>query len=110
MRNKIAWILSAACACLLLGCSKPPDAPNTLPPSLMLDDILYYYTGEEVSVEIDEASIIGTVSSTVPLSELPNKNGQSNMNILGCSYAQHEENFVVFMEEKWMLFERIDTE
>ncbi len=109
IKNKILWILFSVCACLLFGCSKAPDTPNTLPPALMIDDVLYYYTGKEVSVNIDEESIIGTIASTVPLSELPSENGQSNMNISGCSYAPFEENFVVRMEEKWMLFERRDA-
>ena len=106
--------LSVAGACLLFGCSQPQDIPNTpnaLPPSLLIDNVLYYYTGEEVPVEIDEASIMGIVTSTVPLSEMPIENGQSNMTpILGCSYAPYEGNFVVLIEEEWMLFEARDID
>ncbi len=112
MSKKIVLILAAACACLLFGCHKPPSsAPNTLPPALMIDDVLYYYTGEEAPVEIAEDSIMGTVTSAVSLSEMPTKNGQSNMTpLLGCSYALYEERIVVLMEEKWMLFETRDID
>ena len=78
MKKKLV-LLFVACACLLMGCSTPPSAANTLPPSLMINDVLYFYTGEEVSGEIDEDLIAGAITSTVPLTEMPTENGQSNM-------------------------------
>ena len=112
MNKKIYFILAVACACLLLGCHKPlSSTPNTLPPALMIDDVLYYYTGDEAPVEIDEDLIMGTITSTVSLTEMPTENGQSNMTpLLGCSYAPYEENFVVLMEENWLIFEIRDID
>jgi hypothetical protein len=114
MNKRIAlFILAVVCACLA-GCGKPaptPAVPNALPPSLMLDEVLYYYTGNAVSEEMDEDASMGTIASTVPLSEMPTENGQTNMtHLLGCPYAQYGENVVVLMEEQWMLFETRDTD
>ena len=52
MKIKPLLILAAACACLLLGCSRPPDTKNALSPSVMVNDELYYYTGKEAAAEI----------------------------------------------------------
>ena len=112
MHTKFGLLLAVACACFFLGCSDPnPSTPNTLPPCLMIDDILYYYTGEAVPTQIEEASILGSVTSTVPLTELPTKHEQSNMApILNCPYAKYEESIVVLMEENWILFETRETD
>lgn len=77
----------------------------------MIDDVLYYYTGREVPIEIDEESILEIITSTVSLTEMPAENGQPNMTpLLDCPYAKHEENIAVLMEETWMLFETRDVD
>ena len=112
VNKKIGLILAVTCTCLLLGCCTPvPSTPNTLPPCIMVDDVLYYYTGREIPDEIDEDSILGIITSTVSLTEMPTENGQSNMtSLLDCPYAKHEEKIAVLMEEKWMLFETRDID
>lgn len=108
MKKAFILLLSIACTCLLIGCQGSPTAPNTLPPTIMVDDVLYYYTGNEISAEIDESAIIGKVESSVSLTKLPEKNGESNIAAEGSPYARYEDDIVVLMNEEWVLFELRD--
>ncbi len=57
MKIKPLLILAAACACLLLGCSRPPDTPNALSPSVMVNDELYFYADKEFTAKIKLAEL-----------------------------------------------------
>lgn len=75
-------------------------------PMIMVNGILYLETGKQVPVEIDDSAIIGEISSLVDQSEKPTEEGQSNVGSLGSKYAYYEENIVVLINNKWVLFIR----
>lgn len=67
---------------------------------------LYLDTGKQVSVEVDDSVIIGEINSSVDQSEKPTEEGQSNFGSIGSKYAYYEENIVVLINNKWILFEK----
>lgn len=91
-------------------------APNTPPPAFMLDDILYYSTGREVSIEVDEADYLGRTIS-IDISEFPSKNGQANILFESAPYVKYQEGIVILFDtdldgtDEWTLYEtRISSE
>ncbi len=103
-------------SCIILlfgvgGCGmKDPDpaTPNAQPPSIMVNNTLYFSTGIAKSIEIDEAEYLGRISSVVNISQLPTENGQANIPFENAPYAEHEECLVVLMGKEWILFETRD--
>jgi len=84
-----------------------PDSPNTLPPSVMLNDIIYINSGINISDEIEESKIIGYITSVVPLTEWPAKNGETNFaQLKDAPYAEYEDGIVVWWgyDVGWRLF------
>ena len=75
-------------------------------PMVMANGMLYLDTGKHVPVEINDSAIIGEISSSVDQSEKPTKEGQTNFGSIGSKYAHYEENIVVLINNKWILFER----
>jgi len=75
-------------------------------PMIMVNGMLYLDTGKHVLVEINDSAIIGEISSSVDQSEKPTKEGQTNFGSIGSKYAYYEENIVVLINNKWILFER----
>ena len=92
---------------LLAGCARKPEpeAPNAMRPSVMHEGVLYSTTGKQLPAEVDESAIVGYVTSTVPLSQLPTENGQSNCGNLGAPYAVTSDGFLVLVDHEWTLFE-----
>ena len=86
------------------------ETPNAQPPSIMMDNILYYSTGNEISIDIDEADYLGRITSVVKITQLPTENGQANIPFEDAPYAKYEEGLVVLMDEKWILFEIRDDD
>ena len=90
-------------------------APNTPPPAFMLNDILYYSTGREIYIEVDEADYLGrTISSS--LSELPSKNGEANLVFDGAPYVKYKEGYAILMDtdldgtDEWIRYEAREPE
>ena len=81
----------------------PP--PSTLPPSIMVDDVLYYLAGYTVAIDVKEDEYLGLITSTVSLSFMPSKNGQSNYAPKGAPYVKYEDGMAVFMDDSWIYFE-----
>lgn len=75
-------------------------------PMVMVNGMLYLDTGKHVPVEINDSAIIGEIRSSVDLSEKPTEEGQTNFGSIGSKYAYYEENIVIFINNKWVLFER----
>lgn len=78
-------------------------------PMVMVNGMLYLDTGKHVPVEINDSAIIGEISSSVDQSEKPAKEGQTNFGSIGSKYAYYEENIVVLINNKWVLFEKEDN-
>lgn len=90
---------------LITGCAKEstPEIPNTMPPSVMIDGQLYQTTGRQMPIEV-EPSVMEELSETVPSSQLPCKDGQSNWDEATVKYAFVEDGLVVLLGNEWTLF------
>ncbi len=90
--------------------SKPvAEIPNTMPPSIMIDEELYSTTGEQMVIEPDE-SVIKTTTSVIKGTELPSKDGQINFPVeKNTKYAKIndiEGYVVVLMDSEWVRFNK----
>ncbi len=104
----IALLVVAAVIAGLMTNPKPKSEAVTwdLKPMIMVNGELYLDTGKEMPSEIDESAIIGKVVSSVDGTEKPTEDGQTNFGLVGAEYARFEDNIVVFMNNKWFLFEK----
>ena len=82
-----------------------PDTPNAMVPSIMYKGGLYRTTGKAIPAEVDESAIVGEISSVVPLSQLPSKDGEANFGQIGDPYAITSDGLLVIMNHEWVLFE-----
>ena len=82
-----------------------PDTPNAMVPSIMYEGSLYRTTGKAIPVEVDESAIVGEISSVVPLSQLPSKDGEANFGQIGAPYAISSDGLLVIMNHEWVIFE-----
>jgi len=90
----------------LLNTTQPP---STYLPSVIIDDQMYYFCGYKIGdIEIGESDIAGTIMSTVPLSSRPTKNDEANFNVQDMPYAKYEKGYVVFWNDEWSYFVKID--
>ena len=81
------------------------DGDNDLPQgAIMVNGVIYLNTGYEVPVGIDEGDIIGKITSTVKFYETLTENGQADFEAKGAKYAQCEDDIVVLINNKWILF------
>ncbi len=107
----VRLLLIVSCVYLILfgavGCDKKDvaETPNAKPPSIMVDNVLYYSTGKEIPAEIDEADYLGRITSIVSISQLPTQNNQANIPFEDAPYAKYGDGIVVLMNEEWTLFE-----
>ena len=106
MRRQFAVILLLISILSLSGCHKEPSTPNALRPSIMYNGEIYCSTGKQMPGEVAEDAIIGEITSTVPLSQWPEEDGQANFDILGAAYANTSDGIVVFIDNEWTLFEK----
>ena len=100
-------IVAFLCFALLNGCAKPDiekiprsDMPQK---AVMVDDTLYYYTGQKV--ELLRCGVMdGKIVETVPVTELPTENNHSNFGT-DYEYQYVDENHIdVVMEDGWIRF------
>ncbi|MBE5966653.1 MAG: hypothetical protein E7255_06765 [Lachnospiraceae bacterium] len=100
---------------VLAGCSKDQKTSEELIqwdriPTIMVEDVLYLDTGKQIPVEIEDTSILGTISSDVDATEIPAENGQSNFGCVGSEYAFYEDGVVVMIDNEWQFFRREKSE
>jgi len=82
-----------------------PNAPSALVPSIMIEGTLYLMSQKEKpDIKIAESGYLGTINSTVPLSEWPTVNEQANIDVGGAPYAAHGNGLVVLWNGEWTLF------
>lgn len=110
MKNLTAVIIMLAL--IIGGCSRNtvPQSPNTMPPSVMVDGIIYQSTGKQLPGEVDPSAIAGSIAEILPGSELPSQDYQSNCGEVGMNYAFVEDGLVVLLANEWTLFEPIEHE
>ena len=107
MRKMVALFLGILMIVSVAACgAKNADTPNATVPSIMYNGELYYTTGKEMPVEVDESAIVGKVNSVVPLSEWPKEEGQANFGEVEAPYAIINEGLVVMVNNEWTIFEK----
>ena len=106
MKRALQRMLCVAAAVLMLsGCAKKePNTPDALVPAVMVDGQVYCTTGEEFPGEVEESALLGEISSVVPLSQWPEKEGEANFGETGAPYARTEDGLVVLVDQEWTLF------
>lgn len=89
----------------LLGCGRN-NRIKDYPASIMVNDTVYYSTGNAVPVEVDESALLFTVSYAVD--GVPKKNGEANFGRdAGVPYAVLEDGMVVVLiGEEWIEFDK----
>lgn len=114
MKKYSSIILSILCILILAGCSKKeqkvPDTLNAMVPSIIYQGSMYRTTGKQIPAEVDESAIVGEISSVVPLTQLPTKEGEANFGEIGDQYAITSDGLLVKMNNEWTLFELPDIE
>ena len=106
MKRQFAVILLLISILSLSGCHKEPSTPKALVPSIMYNGEIYCSTGKQMPGEVAEDAIIGEITSTVPLSQWPEEDGQANFDFLGAAYAYTSVGLVAFIDNVWTLFEK----
>lgn len=101
--------LTLLCFMGCTGCSSDKEddsveSPNALVPSIMVNDVIYYTTGKEVIIDIEEDEYMGRISSIIPIKELPSKNGQANIPFKNAPYAVYQDGIIILMDNAWILF------
>jgi len=83
-----------------------PNSPNTYLPQVLIDDVMFYLSGERpITTEIHESEYLGKITSVVPLSQIPFENGQANFNVeAGAPYAKYPPGIAVLWNGEWSLF------
>lgn len=105
MKRLVAILLSLCCVLsvmigVLFLCND--EAPKKPTDAIMVDDIVYYSTGQEMPVEFDESSIRKIISYT---EGVPTQNGQANFDPeLGNQYAKYGEDIAVLLNHEWVHF------
>ena len=109
MRKWITFILILVCVLTLMACGGnqkvAPETPNAMVPSIMYEGSLYRTTGKAIPAEVDESAIVGEISSVVPLSQLPTKDGEANFGQISDPYAITSDGLLVIMNHEWVIFE-----
>ena len=114
MKKFVSYIVILLFMITLIGCGRKdhasPDTPNAMVPSFMYEGSLYRTTGKAIPAEVDESAIVGEISSVVPLSQLPTKDGEANFGQIGDPYAITSDGLVVTMNHEWVKFELSEAE
>ncbi|MCM3702325.1 hypothetical protein [Paenibacillus macerans] len=109
INKKIIWFCLFILMITMTSCSKKQlesSIQSDRIPMVMIEDHLYLDTGERISIEINDSSLMGTITSEVAGSEIPAKNDQSNFGYVGAPYASYEEGIVVMIDNQWQLFRK----
>lgn len=80
------------------------DTPDVLAPSIMVGDVIYVSTGEEVEITEDLDDITTRITSVVNVNKLPTQNNEANIGCLDTPYIIMEEGIAVLFDGTWILF------
>ena len=82
-------------------------APNAMVPSLMVDGVLYRISpvpDDFLETAPDPADYLGTVTASIPLSQMPARDGESNTHQAGTPFAACEKGIAVLQDGAWRIF------
>lgn len=82
-----------------------PGIPNVLTPMIVVDNTVYYWTGEELTETPSEKEYSGHIESIVPENRRPTKNNEANLPCLNAPYVVIDDEVALFYNQKWYLFQ-----
>jgi len=103
IKKIVSFIFLIVFAFSVSACSKQEE--NTCPYAVMIDNEIYYYTDFKTAGDVDPSAILGYITKVVPENEMPDENGEANMDILDAPYAMTDMGMVVHVDNAWTLFE-----
>ena len=83
-----------------------PGIPNVLTPMIIVDNIIYYWTGEELTEKPSEKEYSGYIESIVPENRRPTKNNEANLPCLNAPYVVFDDEIALFYNHQWMRFHK----
>lgn len=114
MKKWMAGVSALLFVLLFMGCAvkekTPPETPNATFPAIMYEGKVYRTTGKQIPAEVDPSAVVGEIVSVIPLSQLPEGEGEANFGEIGDSYAVTADGLLVVMNEEWVLFEPVEGE
>lgn len=82
----------------------PAEAPETVEPAVMVDGVLYGYTGRQSEMTARCGTMDGTITSQCGPDQLPENDGESNFGAdIGYQYGP-DGTLEVFREGRWDVF------
>ena len=81
--------------------------PNAMIPSLMVDGVLYRISpvpDDFLETAPDPADYLGAVTASIPLSQMPDRDGESNIQKAGTPFAACEKGIAVLQDGAWQIF------
>ena len=101
MKQIISLALVLIMGLTFTGCGREPDYDEQ-PPAIMVDGVIYRYTDEPLSTEVDESAIIGYTTSYTDF--FPEKDGETDFNHeLNMPFAKVESGIAVLYDNEWYL-------
>lgn len=97
MKRILVFILVISSCFIFSSCSNI-GVETDYPAAIMVDDVVYYKTADEVSKEFTDSEIVGY---TKYKDGFPEKNGQANFSRNGVPYARYEEGIAVCIDGTW---------
>ncbi len=82
-----------------------PGIPNVLTPMIVVDNIVYYWTGEELTETPSEKEYSGYIESIVPENRRPTKNNEANLPCLNAPYVDLDDGVALLYNHKWYIFQ-----
>lgn len=81
-----------------------PGIPNVLTPMIVVDNTIYYWTGEELTEPPSEKEYSGCIESIVPENRKPIKNNEANLPCLNAPYVVLDDEVALLYGQRWYLF------
>ena len=81
-----------------------PGIPNVLTPMIVVDNTVYYWTGEVLTETPSEKEYSGYIESIVPENRRPTKNNEANLPCLNAPYVVLNDEVTLLYNQKWFLF------
>jgi len=97
MKRMLVFILIVSSGFILSSCSNT-GVETDYPAAIMVDDVVYYKTMDEISGEFTDSQIAGY---TKYKDGFPEKNGQANFSRNGVPYARYGEDIAVCIDGTW---------
>lgn len=81
-----------------------PGIPNVLTPMIVVDNTIYYWTGEELTEPPSEKEYSGYIESIVPENRRPAKNNEANIPCMDAPYFILDDGVALLYAQKWFVF------